>query len=185
MATSIRISFDEYLRLPDDGRRYELSEGELLMVPSPAPQRNLIRQRIAMDLIQFVKAHDLGIVLEEMDFRLAPETVRNPDVAFVTKDAVAKIDLERSPIEGAPALAIEVISPRNRADETVKKVHQYLDAGCRSVWLVYRTLRLVEIHFRSNSMPQRRDIREPDEVTDPGLLPGFSISLPYIFDDRR
>jgi Uma2 family endonuclease len=122
---------------------------------------------------------------EEMDFRLGPETVRNPDVAFVTKEMVAKIDLEHSPFEGVPTLAIEVISPRNRADDTVKKVHQYLDDGCRSVWLVYRTLRLVEIHFRVNSMPQRRDIREPDEITDPGLLPGFSISLPYIFDDLR
>ena len=185
MATSIRVSFDDYLRLPDDGPRYELSEGELLMVPSLAPQHNLIRQRIAMELIQFVKTHDLGIVLEEMDFRLGSEIVRNPDVAFVTKQAVVKIDLERSPIEGAPALAIEVISPRNRADDTVKKVHQYLDAGCRSVWLVYRTLRLIEIHFRANSVPQRRDIREPDEATEPGLLPGFSISLPYIFDDQR
>ena len=88
-------------------------------------------------------------------------------------------------MEGAPALAVEVISPSNRADETVKKVHQYLDAGCRSVWLVYETLRLVEIHFRANSVPQRRDIREPAEVTDPEILPGFSISLPYIFDDQR
>jgi Uma2 family endonuclease len=184
VATSTRISFDDYLRLPDGGPRYELNEGELFIVPSPAPHHNLVRQRIAMDLMQFVKAHDLGIILEEMDFRLGPETVRNPDVAFVTKEMVAKIDLERSPIEGAPALAIEVISPRNRADDTVKKVHQYLDAGCRSVWLVYRTLRLVEIHFRANSMPQRRDIREPNEISDPAL-PGFSISLPYIFDDLR
>ncbi|HEV2992275.1 MAG TPA: Uma2 family endonuclease [Candidatus Angelobacter sp.] len=185
MATSTRISFDDYLRLPDDGRRYELNEGELLMVPSPAPQHNLIRQRIAMDLMQFVKARDLGIILEEMDFRLGPNTVLNPDIAYVTKETVVRIDLERSPIDGAPARAIEVISPRNRADETVKKVHQYLDAGSRSVWLVYRTLRLIEIHFRKDSIPQRRDIREPDRLTDSSVLPGFSISLPYIFDDQR
>ena len=138
-----------------------------------------------MDLMQFAKTHDLGIVLEEMDFRLGPDTVLNPDIAFVMKEAVAKLDLERSPIDGAPALAVEVISPRNRAEETVKKVHQYLNAGCRSVWLVYRKLRLVEIHFRANSISQRRDIREPEELTDPGVLPGFSISLPYIFDDQR
>ncbi len=79
----------------------------------------------------------------------------------------------------------KVISPRNRSEETVKKVHQYLDAGCRSVWLVYRKLRLLEIHFRANSASQRRDIREPEKLTDPGVLAGFSISLPYIFDDQR
>lgn len=185
MATSTRISFDDFLQLPDDGTRHELDEGELIVVPSPAPYHNLVRQRVTMDLMQFVKVHDLGIVLEEMDFRIGPDTVLNADIAFVTREAAAKIDLERSPIEGAPALAVEVISPRNQAEETVKKVHQYLNAGCRSVWLIYRKLRLVEIHFRASSVSQRRDIREPEQVTDPNVLPGFSISLPYIFDDQR
>src|SRR5437764_693730 len=156
MTTSTRISFDDYLQLPNDGKRCELNEGELIKLPSPSPLERLLRQRIAMDLMQFANTHDLGIVLEEMDFRLGPDTVLNPDIAFVMKEAVAKLDLERSPIDGAPALAVEVISPRNRAEETVKKVHQYLNAGCRSVWLVYRKLRLVEIHFRANSISQRR-----------------------------
>ena len=158
MATT-RISFQEYTQLPDDGARRELDEGELLMVPSPAPRHNLIRQRIAFKMAQFATEQKLGIVLEEMDFRLAPETVRNADVAFLAKDALRKIDLDQSPIEGAPTLAVEVLSPRNRTEDTVKKMHQYFDAGCRSVWLVYPTLRLVEIHSRMDGRPQRRDIR--------------------------
>ena len=158
MATT-RISFEEYTQLPDDGARRELDEGELLMVPSPAPRHNLIRQRIAFKMAQFATEQKLGIVLEEMDFRLAPETVRNADVAFLAKDALRKIDLDQSPIEGAPTLAVEVLSPRNRTEDTVKKMHQYFDAGCRSVWLVYPTLRLVEIHSRMDGRPQRRDIR--------------------------
>jgi hypothetical protein len=53
------------------------------MEPSPALNHNLIRQRIAGHLTQFVRSHSLGIVVEEMDFRLATDTVRNPEVAFI------------------------------------------------------------------------------------------------------
>jgi len=182
MATT-RISFEEYTQLPDDGARRELDEGELLMVPSPAPRHNLIRQRIAFKMAQFATEQKLGIVLEEMDFRLAPETVRNADVAFLAKDALRKIDLDQSPIEGAPTLAVEVLSPRNRTEDTVKKMHQYFDAGCRSVWLVYPTLRLVEIHSRMDGRPQRRDIREPDMIADDAGLPGFSMSVSFVFTE--
>ena len=182
MATT-RISFEEYTQLPDDGARRELDEGELLMVPSPAARHNLIRQRIAFKMAQFVTEQKLGIVLEEMDFRLAPETVRNADVAFLAKDALRKIDLDQSPIEGAPTLAVEVLSPRNRTEDTVKKMHQYFDAGCRSVWLVYPTLRLVEIHSRMDGRPQRRDIREPDMIADDAGLPGFSMSVSFVFTE--
>jgi Uma2 family endonuclease len=182
MATT-RISFEEYTRLPDDGTRHELDEGELLMVPSPAPRHNLIRQRIAFKMAQFVTERKLGIVLEEMDFRLAPETVRNADVAFIAKEAMRKIDLDQSPIEGAPTLAIEVLSPGNRTEDTVKKMHQYFDAGCRSVWLVYPTLRLVEVHSRVNGRPQRRDIEEPETVVDDSVLPGLSMLVSYVFTE--
>jgi len=153
------------------------------MVPSPAPRHNLIRQRIAFRMTQFVTDHKLGIVLEEMDFRLAPETVRNADVAFVAKEALRNVDFDRSPIEGAPTLAVEVLSPGNRTEDTVKKVQQYFDAGCRSVWLVYPTLRLVEIHSRLNTRPERRDIRELDVIVDDAILPGFSLPVSFVLNE--
>ena len=147
MGTTTRITFAEYEKLPEkEGVRYELDEGTLLMEPSPALNHNLIRQRIASRLTDFVRSHSLGIVVEEMDFRLATDTVRNPDVAFITPDHLRNIDPYASPVEGAPALAIEVISPSNLAQDTAKKVRQYLAAGCQAVWLVYPALRLVEIH---------------------------------------
>ena len=182
MATT-RISFEEYMQLPDDGAHHELDQGELLMVPSPAPRHNFIRQRIAFKMTQFVTERKLGMVLEEMDFRLASEIVRNADVAFIAKEALRKIDLDQSPIEGAPTLAVEVLSPRNRTEDTVKKMHQYFDSGCRSVWLVYPTLRLVEIHSRIDSRPQRRDFREPETIVEDAVLLGFSISVSFVFTE--
>ena len=162
MGTTTRMTFAEYERLPEkEGVRYELDEGTLLMEPSPALNHNLIRQRIASHLTQFVRSHGLGIVVEEMDFRLETDTVRNPDVAFITSDHLRNIDPYASPVAGAPALAIEVISPSNLAQDTAKKVRQYLAAGCQAVWLVYPALRLVEMHDATGAgaSPSRNPFR--------------------------
>src|SRR5215475_12703238 len=108
MGSITRMTFAEYEKLPEkEGVRYELDEGTLLMEPSPALRHNLIRQRIAEHLTRFVRSHHLGIVVEEMDFRLATDTVRNPDVAFIAKEHLRNIDPDQSPVEGSPALAIE------------------------------------------------------------------------------
>jgi Uma2 family endonuclease len=129
-------------------------------------------------MMVFADSHHLGIVLEEMDFRLAPHTVRNPDVAFVTAEHFKKIDLDRSPIDGAPALAVEVISPTNTAQDMARKTEQYLGAGSRAVWIVQPSLRLVEVH----SVEGIRHVREPEMLKEVSTLPGFSLSQPYIFD---
>ena len=182
MSTTTKLSFEEFQKLPErEGTIYELDEGELLMEASPAARHNLIRQRITVKLMQFVDSKFLGIVLEEMDFRLNSDTVRNPDVAFVTAAHVAGIDLDVSPIEGAPALAIEVISPSNSAEDMAKKTQQYLRAGSTAVWIVYPKLRMVEVH--STSRVNR--VREPEVLTEPTLLPGFSLSLAYVFDGKE
>jgi Uma2 family endonuclease len=179
MGTITKLTFDEFQNLPEqEGTHYELDEGELLMEPSPAARHNLVRQRIAMALTQFVEPKRLGIVLEETDFRLGPDTVRNPDVAFVTAEHVKKIDLDRSPIDGAPALAVEVISPSNTAQDMAKKTRQYLQSGCRCVWLVYPTLRLVEVHTAS----EVASVQESEPLREEEILPGFSLSLKYVFD---
>jgi Uma2 family endonuclease len=178
MATG-RLTFEEFQSLPEhEGTTYELDEGELLMEASPAARHNLVRQRVAMRLMQFVDLRRLGLVLEETDFRLAPETVRNPDVAFVTSEQVKHLDLDRSPLDGAPAIAVEVISPTNRAEDIVKKIGQYLEAGCHSVWVVYPSLRLAEIH--TGTGVQR--VREPDALKHEDLLPDFSLPLSYVLE---
>jgi len=66
VGTTTKLTFEEFQKLPErEGAIYELDEGELLMEPSPALRHNLIRQRIAMKLIQFVESRSLGIVVEE------------------------------------------------------------------------------------------------------------------------
>jgi Uma2 family endonuclease len=182
MATTTRLSFAEFVALPEsEGVVYELDEGELRMEASPTLRHNLIRYRIARLLTDFVEGRGLGLVVEEMDFRLSEDTVRNPDVSFIEAAHANALDQDRSPIEGAPTLAVEVISPSNRAEDMARKVHQYLQAGSRTVWVVYPSLRMIEVHSQSGL----RQVREPEALKDESSLPGFSLSLSYIFDVRK
>jgi len=179
MGSTTKLTFEDWQKLPErEGTIYELDEGELLMEPSSALRHNMIRQRIATALRQYVESNNLGAVIEEMDFRLGPDTIRNPDVAYITTEHLKKIDLDRSPVEGAPALTVEVISPSNRADDMLKKTHQYLEAGSRAVWIVYPKSRLVEVYSGSSV----RTVKEPEALKEDRLFPGFSLSLSYVFD---
>jgi Uma2 family endonuclease len=102
-------------------------------------------------------------------------------VAFITAEHVKKIDLDRSPVDGAPAFAVEVISPSNSAQDMAKKTQQYLQAGCSIVWTVYPSLRIVEVHSVSGT----RQVRAPELLREENLFHGFSLSLSYIFDGEE
>src|SRR5215469_16221962 len=180
MGTTTRLTFDEFLKLPEqEGTHYELDEGELVMEPSPTFLHNRIRDRIASSLREFVKAHRIGEVIVDMDFRLGPDTVRNPDVAFVTAKHLQTIVLDRSPVDGAPALAVEVVSRSNLAQDMAKKVSQYLSAGTSIVWVVQPVLQWVEIHSSSGV----RHVKAPELLVEEQAFGGrpFSLSLATLF----
>jgi Uma2 family endonuclease len=109
--------------------------------------------------------HRLGEITMGTDFRLGSGTVRNPDVAFVTAQHLKSIDIDRSPVTGAPALAVEVVSPSNSAEDMMAKVRQYLAAGSLAVWVVYPRLRLVEVH----------DAAGTQEVVEPAVLEAHGV----------
>jgi len=183
MGTTTRISFEEFQKAQGaapEGVRYELNEGELVVTPSPTPQHNVVRYRLRRALTDFVQKNGLGIVLDETDFRLSTNVVRQPDVAFIAEESLRDFDFKRTPVEITPALAVEVISPSNLAQDTLKKVHQYLGSGSQAVWLVYPELRLIEVHDENGI----REITEPNSITHGRLLKGFSLLLSDLFSDN-
>jgi Uma2 family endonuclease len=185
MATTTKLNFEEFRKLQDqaqDWARYELDEGDLIVTPSPTPRHNLISFKLRRALSSFTHKFALGAVTSEVDFRLSGNVVRKPDVAFIASAALSYFDLDHSPIETAPTLAIEVISETNLAQDTAKKVRQYLNAGSKAVWLVYPALRLIEIHSRAG----KRDVTHPSSLTEQELFGGqlFTLSLINLFDEN-
>jgi Uma2 family endonuclease len=184
MSATTKLSFEEFLQLPSQpGKRYELDQGELIVEPSPTFRHNLIRDRIATHLRDFVVSHRLGNVVVETDFRLQADVVRNPDVAFVGAKRLQNLDIDKSPIEGAPDLAIEVVSPANSAQDMLTKVHQYLAAGSQAVWVFYPNLKLAEIHDAQGV----REITAPAALEAATLFPGlrYALALADMFNEDK
>ena len=178
MATNTLLTVEQFDQLPiREGILYELSEGEVVTMTEPMPRPNLVRDNIAAALRDFAHARRLGSVLVENGYQLAPETVRIPDVSFIPVDRMREVDLDKR-IQGAPALAIEVVSPSDLAEELKQKVKQYLDAGAKAVWVFYAKTREVEV-FRAGGATFVR--REPETLEDSDVLPGFSLDLKSAF----
>ncbi len=182
MGSTTKLSFEEFLQIPEEpGKRFELDEGELVVEASPTFRHNVIRNRIGILLKQFVLAHGLGAIALENDFRLAAKVIRNPDVAFINMELLRSMDVDRSPIDGVPTLAVEVVSSSNSAADMIKKVHQYLDAGCKAVWVFHPNLKLAEIH----DVDGIREVAAPASIVEERLFgrQRFSLALAYVFDE--
>ncbi|PYV24625.1 MAG: hypothetical protein DMG27_12390, partial [Acidobacteria bacterium] len=162
----------------EEGVRYELDEGELIVTPTARPRHNLVRDNIADPLRSFFRERGLGEVFRETDVQLSPQTVRIPDAAFVTADRMKQLDLDRR-IAEAPALVIEVVSPTDLAAAFIRKVNQYLAAGAQAVWVVYAELRQIHV-FGPGAVSAI--LREQDVLEDQRLFPGFSLPVREIFE---
>ena len=141
----------------------------------------VIGMNIAVRLGAHVAQNRLGVVLgADTGFVLSrnPDTVRAPDVAFV---AVARIPATGRTVkfwEGAPDLAIEVVSPGDTVEEVEEKVDDYIDAGTRMVLVVNPKRRTVTVH-RPGAQPLI--LRQADTIDGGDVVPGFSLPVAEVF----
>ena len=172
---------EELIRIPDDGFRYELVRGELRRMTPAGNVHGRVAMNVALPLAQYVKAHNLGIVYAaETGFRLAtdPDTVRAPDVAFVSRERVEAVGEVEGYWPEAPDLAVEVISPNDSHVEVEEKILDWLEAGTKMVLAVNPRRRSVTL-YRSQSditILTRTDVLDGGDV-----VPGFQLTLQEIF----
>jgi Uma2 family endonuclease len=178
MATPTKLTFEKFLRLPDDDKTYELSEGELLVPPSPLPSHNIARRRLTQALNSFVESNKLGLVLDGTHFRLNANTVRRPDVAFLSVEQLKNFNFDRSPVDDPPTLAIEVISAGDSAQDMLLKVHQYRASGSSAVWVFYPALALAVV-YDANGTREVHGMLHENALFEART---FSLSLAEIFD---
>ncbi|MGO8816465.1 MAG: Uma2 family endonuclease [Terriglobia bacterium] len=175
MATKTLLTVEEFARLFE--RRdcfYELVEGELVTVSPGMFLHNRVRDRLLIVLTAFVEAHRLGIVVSEQPFRLFGNTVRYPDVAFVRSGRM--LPPHKFP-EGAPDLAVEIISPSNTSREMDRRISDFFAAGSTRVWLVYPEDGEVYVHGLTGVVRRSGD----EALEDSELLPGFSVKVSNLF----
>jgi Uma2 family endonuclease len=168
--------------LPDIPDCYELVDGELIMMMSPAGWlHGYLVMKIGAVLGTYVEEKKLGMAFgEQTGFILTrnPDTVRAPDAAFVREERIPRERSLTDYFPGAPDLAVEVLSPSNRASAMKRKLAQYFDAGTRLVWVVDPKTRLITVHA-----PGREPavLHETDTLDGEDVLPGFHYSIAKLF----
>jgi len=158
----------------------ELVGGELVMMSPAGFDHGRFASRIVAALENHVARQGVGVVTTaEAGFQLAhdPDTVRAPDVAFVRVDRIPSGGVKGF-FQGAPDIAVEVVSPNDRASEVVAKVQDWLQAGCSIVWVVEPENRTVTVH---RSRKEIAILTESDMLLGGDVLPGFSMRVTDVF----
>ena len=173
---------EELFHLPDDGWRYALVEGELQRMTPAGFDHGAVVMNVAVPLAQHVRRGGLGVVCgAETGFVLArrPDTVLAPDVAFVRRERIPASGRPAAFWEGAPDLAVEVVSPGDTRPEVAAKVASWLAAGTRVVWVVDPGRRSVAVH-EPGATPWHF-AADADIVDGAPLFPGFRLPVADVF----
>ena len=174
------VTAEEFARIPNDDYHYELVEGRVVRVIPPGSRHAVLATRIAVLLSQHTEAHSLGAVMTPAGFELArnPDTVREPDVAFVHSRRIPETGVPDGFWPGPPDLAVEIRSPGDRPSEISAKISDYLARGVRLVWVVDPKAKTVTTH-----VPQSPAVTlGMDDVLDAGdIVPGFACPVRRIF----
>ena len=166
------LTYDDLCQLPDDGNRYEIIDGELIVSPAPG----LDHQGFGIELIAithaYVRQHRLGLVLHApVDVRLSPHDVVEPDLIFIRQDRL-HIAESRRYVLGPPDLAVEIISPSSVKIDPSRKFNLYERAGVPEYWLVdprLRTFRMFTLAGERYAEVEPHDGRLASVVI-PGLV---------------
>lgn len=182
MATTRLITADDLWRMPDDGYRYDLVQGELIRMAPAGGEHGEIANEVGRRIGNYVREHGLGRVFgAETGFLLArdPDVILGPDAAFVRTDRLPPPDQRRGFVPVAPDLAVEIVSPGDRRGEIQRKVNAYLAAGVPQVWTIYPRRRTVHVHGSGQPV---RVLSAHDTLDGEEILPGFQLPVAALFE---
>ena len=173
------ITLEEFSQLPDDGQIYEIAAGELITMPHPKSLHTLVAHKVYEALQSFLKQYGQSQALLEAGYilSLTPLTVRQPDVYVLTKERIRSTAPDGY-FEGAPEIAIEIVSPSDSAEYLERKVRDYLELGSTEVWVLYPTTKHIHVFSRTGLL---KLFTEEQAIESPDLLPGFSVKVADLF----
>jgi Uma2 family endonuclease len=176
-----QVTADELLHLPDDGFRYELVQGELRQMKPAGNVHGRVAMSFAWRLARYVEENQLGTVYAaETGFRLAsdPDTVRAPDVAFVSRARVEALGEVEGFWPEAPDLAVEAVSPGDSYSEVEEKVFAWLDASTKMVVVINPRQRSATVYKSPTDIVA---LTEADVLAGGDVVPGFELAVREIF----
>jgi Uma2 family endonuclease len=177
MAAPIYYTADMVRALPEDGNRYEVVYGELLVTPAPRPWHEIVQQRMLVAIATYLRRYPVGEVLgSRADISWGPDVLVSPDVFVVTLEQARTLDWSRM---RDLLLVAEVLSPSSAKHDRFLKRRRYQEAGIPLYWIVDADQRQVEIWTPADSFPRferEQVLWHPSDAAEP-----FSLSLAELF----
>lgn len=179
MATTTRkLTYADYEKIPADGFRHEIVEGEEYMTPAPNPDHQTVVLKVARRLSDHAEAHHLGrVFVAPTDVVLSKHSIVEPDVFFVSQDRTGMIGAKN--IRGAPDLVVEASSPSTSAFDRGAKRDLYAKSGVREYWIIDLAAQTVEL--QEFGSPRRVRIYKEGQSFESALLPGLTVRVDDVF----
>jgi len=180
-APGVKLTYDDYLLFPDDGKRHELIDGEHFVTPAPNLLHQLILGNLHYMIRHHLETHPVGrVFMAPLDVVFSKFDVVEPDLLYVSKER--QRHLEEKWVSGAPDLVVEIASPSTRKRDATIKRRLYERWGVSEYWIVDPKLNVI---YRCNASVFERPVElslEAGEVLTTPLLPGLKVPLERVFD---
>ncbi|CUU36512.1 MAG: Uma2 family endonuclease [Armatimonadetes bacterium] len=172
-----RLTEAQFLRLPDDGRKYELVDGEAKEVPA-GHEHDVIGAELIARMVPAAKGRGY-VAGSQAGFRMANGNIRSPDVAFTLKERLPDGKPAKGFENGAPDLAVEIVSPNEDVADLLRKIGEYFESGAKQVWLLFPETRTVNVYTAPFEV---RTLSAEEELTGGDLLPDFRCKVKELFE---
>lgn len=181
LKAKIKFTYSDYKSLPEsETKRYELLEGELVMVPSPTTYHQRISWNLERILGDFVPRHNLGSVYHApLDVVFSEEDVAQPDIFFISKEHSEIITNEN--VQGAPDLIIEILSPASAQRDRTYKRTLYARHDVREYWIVDPENKSVEVMRLGEKGFETVRVYKRGQLLNSPLLEELSLNLGEVF----
>jgi Uma2 family endonuclease len=179
----VKLTYDDFVLFPDDGRRHELIDGEHYVTPSPNTRHQRISGRLHLLIGTWLEQHPVGqLFYAPFDVVFSNFDVVEPDLLYMSNERASQVLTEKH-VAGVPELVVEIASPGTRKrDETLKR-RLYEGTGVDEYWVVDPDLDVIRIYRRADGKFGRpmELSAEADDVLTTSLLAGLDIPLKRIF----
>ena len=178
-----KYTADDYMML-EEGAHFQLINNELIMSPSPNAIHQAIAARLSQSILNFLdNINEEGYVALSMDVVFDLDNVFQPDVLYVCEQRVDDIVKER--VEGAPDLAVEILSPSNAYYDLRQKKEIYEKYGVREYVIIDPILKNAELYFLKDGVYTLDQKAQKNDFLNSLVLPGYKVDLSKLFKSKK
>ena len=176
-----RVGYTDLVNMPEDGRRYEIYRGELVVVPSPLPRHQIAAMEIYTLLHEYTRKSGGIVLAAPLDVVFDEYDVVQPDVLFfraerrhlIQPDVVTRY---------APDIAVEVLSPSTASTDRGRKMHLFARYRVPEYWIVDPIRQQIEIHTLGDGAYRQAQVASGDEAVQSVLLPDLRFDAARVFE---